>query len=76
MTYLSDAKMQCESSSKCIGIYDELCDETGPFILCKERFFQSKVAAKTCVYQNKKLDGMKVYIRSFIGVKDKMLQIK
>ena len=35
---LKDAKTDCESSSKCVGIYDEFCDGRGPYGLCEERF--------------------------------------
>ena len=40
------------------GIYEELCDNTGPFHLCKKGFMKSRKYNTSCVFEKPHTSGM------------------
>ena len=49
------AEIGCYSNMACIGIYDEGCDATGTYRLCKEGFMNPSTS---CIYQKKAYKGI------------------
>ena len=56
--HLSEAKISCNSDKRCIGIFEQSCDNSGPFHLCKEGFETSEIHIASCFYQKKNYSGM------------------
>ena len=46
---MSEAKADCSDNTKCYGIYDEFCDNKGPFFICG---YTNKVykSYSSCIY--------------------------
>ena len=50
---LSTAKAACESNSKCTGVYDSSCDNSGSFKLCNSAAL--KTSSSSCVFMKSTL---------------------
>ena len=50
------AELACENDKHCIGIYDESCDQKGPFRLLG-RGFMTSILTRNCIYAKKTYDG-------------------
>ena len=46
-------KTHCNREKKCIGVLERLCDNTGPFHLCKNGFITSEIHLNSCIYENR-----------------------
>ena len=53
---LAFAKMACENDTECIGVYDEFCDEDGPFLKVKRGFMTSSYSPN-CLFKKKQYEG-------------------
>ena len=49
---LSSAKTACSYDWQCIGIFEDLCDKKGPFLLLKYNFMTT-VSGNNCLYKKK-----------------------
>ena len=49
---LSSAKTACSYDRQCIGIYEDMCDKKGPFLLVKSNFMTT-VSGTNCIYKKK-----------------------
>ena len=56
--YLSHAKISCSSDEKCIGVLEQSCDNSGPFLLCKKGFETAQEHDSSCFYEKKNYSGM------------------
>ena len=54
-TQLNSAKMTCSNDNQCIGIYDDFCDNIGPFFLLKKGFVTS-FSDPNCIHRRKKYE--------------------
>ena len=48
--------MACRNDMECIGVYDESCDEDGPFLLVRSGFMDSRYGPN-CIYKKKSYGG-------------------
>ena len=62
--HLSQAKISCNSDENCIGIYEQSCDNSGPFLLCHKGFATSKANNSACLYEKKNYSG--IYLLLYI----------
>ena len=57
-TQLSQAEISCNSDDKCIGVLEQHCDDSGPFLLCKKGFEVSKTHNSSCFYEKNNYSGI------------------
>ena len=55
---LDSAEMACRNDTECIGIYDENCDEDGPFLPIRSFFMDIKYQPN-CIYKKRSYEGKK-----------------
>ena len=55
---IKEAQLSCDSDVKCIGILEEVCDNTGPFFICKKGFMVAKTYSSSCVFEKQLNSGM------------------
>ena len=66
--HLALAKMACSHDNQCAGIYEEICDISGTYQLCKHGFVTPDVPVFSCIYKKKEYNGkyaMKTISRYF-----------
>lgn len=53
---LDSAEAACRNDTECFGIYDERCDNKGPFLKTKGGFSSSE-SSSNCFYKKKRYEG-------------------